>query len=249
MDAIQFNGQFDQGMNYGKLRSELKKPRKRGPTSTTDVRKTKSIDAFIGAEPIEFSEEENDGEKEQDNESNSVEKNSGLGQSSADMFQAPLSPKSSLQEIIRQEEVCRDFDYFLQANCKCYNNVQQGLGHSTIDCKKKQGGQQQWVVKNNKKPAVNEAGNSKQQVDNEGFQQVSKGPKLRSISIAEEPGRTNPYQVLADNFEAVSTAEAPNVQAMATTEEGATDFIKIGLNQVATVEKTRGGGDPPRGNE
>ncbi|KAM6566108.1 hypothetical protein CsatA_025236 [Cannabis sativa] len=96
-----------------KLKSELKKPKKRGPTSTADVRKTKMMDSVIGVEPINFLEEEGDGEPEQ-----SV-------RAYIDLFQAALSLKFSQQAIKRQEEIRKDFDYFLQANRKCSASVLQ----------------------------------------------------------------------------------------------------------------------------
>ncbi|KAM6548600.1 hypothetical protein CsatB_020276 [Cannabis sativa] len=77
----------------GKLKSELKKPSKRGPTSTADVCKTRTKDSIIGVKPIEFSNAENDGDKEQNMEQNTQD---------VDLFQAPISLRSSLQAIKRK---------------------------------------------------------------------------------------------------------------------------------------------------
>ncbi|XP_060965233.1 uncharacterized protein LOC133034207 [Cannabis sativa] len=53
----------------GKLSSAIKKPKKRGPSSSDKVRKTKTMDAIIGIEPVEFSEEEENDDSEQANRS------------------------------------------------------------------------------------------------------------------------------------------------------------------------------------
>uniref|UniRef100_A0A803QE60 Reverse transcriptase domain-containing protein n=1 Tax=Cannabis sativa TaxID=3483 RepID=A0A803QE60_CANSA len=96
----------------GKQKSEIKKPKKRGPISTADVRKTKTMDAVLGIEPIDFSDGEDGGEDER--------------MRSQDENQLVLSPKSSLQAIQRQEDVSRDFAFFLNANRQCSTNVRQG---------------------------------------------------------------------------------------------------------------------------
>uniref|UniRef100_A0A803QHI7 Uncharacterized protein n=1 Tax=Cannabis sativa TaxID=3483 RepID=A0A803QHI7_CANSA len=101
----------------GKQQMEAKKPMKRGPTSTADAQKTKSMDAVLGIEPINFSEDEGEGEKGV---------RSTQIASMADLFKPPLSPRSSLQEIQKQEEISRDFEYFLSANRDCAASIQQG---------------------------------------------------------------------------------------------------------------------------
>ncbi|KAM6551072.1 hypothetical protein CsatB_000880 [Cannabis sativa] len=100
----------------GKQQMEAKKPKKRGPTSTADARKTKSMDAVLGIEPINFSEDEGEGEKGV---------RSTQIASMADLFKPPLSPRSSLQAIQKQEEISRDFEYFLSANRDCAASIQQ----------------------------------------------------------------------------------------------------------------------------
>uniref|UniRef100_A0A803P5I8 DUF4283 domain-containing protein n=1 Tax=Cannabis sativa TaxID=3483 RepID=A0A803P5I8_CANSA len=97
----------------GKQQSVVKKTRKRGPTSTADVRKTKTMDAVLGIEPIDFSEEEGEGE--------SVNR-----AQEAEPFMEPLSPRSSLKEIQRQEDISKDFAFFLSANRECEERIQQG---------------------------------------------------------------------------------------------------------------------------
>ncbi|KAM6547170.1 hypothetical protein CsatB_018846 [Cannabis sativa] len=97
----------------GKQQSAVKKTRKRGPSSTADVRKTKTMDAVLGIEPIDFSEEEGEGEQV-------------IHGQEAESFMEPLSPRSSLKEIQRQEEISKDFAFFLSANRECEARIQQG---------------------------------------------------------------------------------------------------------------------------
>uniref|UniRef100_A0A803QNL0 Reverse transcriptase domain-containing protein n=1 Tax=Cannabis sativa TaxID=3483 RepID=A0A803QNL0_CANSA len=92
---------------------------KRGATSTTDVGKTKAMDSVIGIEPIDFSEEEGEGELEQ-------VVSSKVDTSMTNLFQSPLSPRSSQQTIKRPEEINKDFEFFLQANRQCSVGLQQG---------------------------------------------------------------------------------------------------------------------------
>uniref|UniRef100_A0A803Q7Z2 DUF4283 domain-containing protein n=1 Tax=Cannabis sativa TaxID=3483 RepID=A0A803Q7Z2_CANSA len=94
--------------NLGKKPAATKttKPvKKRGPTSSGDVKKTKSMAAVLGIEPIDFSDVEEDEEQE--------------------AFPA-LSPRSSLREIQRQEDVRLDFLHFMEANRQCNSNLGQG---------------------------------------------------------------------------------------------------------------------------
>uniref|UniRef100_A0A803PRU1 Reverse transcriptase domain-containing protein n=1 Tax=Cannabis sativa TaxID=3483 RepID=A0A803PRU1_CANSA len=79
--------------------------KKRGPTSSGDVKRTKSMEAVLGIEPIDFSDVEEDEERE--------------------AFPA-LSPRSSLSEIQRQEDVRLDFSHFMEANRQCNSNLGQG---------------------------------------------------------------------------------------------------------------------------
>uniref|UniRef100_A0A803PA02 Uncharacterized protein n=1 Tax=Cannabis sativa TaxID=3483 RepID=A0A803PA02_CANSA len=100
----------------GKLKSDTKKrkkPKKKGPTSTANVRKTKTMEEVLGIEPMEFSEKEEDEAP--------VPRSAELVQE--DLFQPPLSPRSSLQQIKLQEEIKADFKFFLTVNCRCSANV------------------------------------------------------------------------------------------------------------------------------
>uniref|UniRef100_A0A803QH17 Uncharacterized protein n=1 Tax=Cannabis sativa TaxID=3483 RepID=A0A803QH17_CANSA len=74
------------------------KKKKCGPTSTDEVKKTKSMDEILGVEPLEFTDEEEEDPKLKD------------------VFGVPLSPNSSLRFIQQQEEIKEDFAMFLEAN-------------------------------------------------------------------------------------------------------------------------------------
>uniref|UniRef100_A0A803PIJ5 Reverse transcriptase zinc-binding domain-containing protein n=1 Tax=Cannabis sativa TaxID=3483 RepID=A0A803PIJ5_CANSA len=97
--------------NVGKPKASTKKIKKKGPTSTADAKKMKSMDEVLGVKPMEFTDEE-DGEGDSD--------------PLRDLFQPPLSPKSSLQSIIQREEVATDFGHFLSANKKCQDSILKG---------------------------------------------------------------------------------------------------------------------------
>uniref|UniRef100_A0A803PSL1 DUF4283 domain-containing protein n=1 Tax=Cannabis sativa TaxID=3483 RepID=A0A803PSL1_CANSA len=90
--------------NVGKSKGSGKKVKKKGPTSTADVKKTKSLDEILGVEPLELTEEEGDDEP--------------------DVFQS-LSPKSSLKEIL-QQKIAEDFSHFLSANRACQDSLGSG---------------------------------------------------------------------------------------------------------------------------
>uniref|UniRef100_A0A803PT20 DUF4283 domain-containing protein n=1 Tax=Cannabis sativa TaxID=3483 RepID=A0A803PT20_CANSA len=97
--------------NHGKLASISKnhKPvKKRGPSSSGDVKKTKSMDAVLGIEPIDFTDEEDDAH-EPDFEQHQV-----------------LSPRSSLRELQRHDDVRKDFNHFLEVNHSCRREVMTG---------------------------------------------------------------------------------------------------------------------------
>uniref|UniRef100_A0A803PB52 Uncharacterized protein n=1 Tax=Cannabis sativa TaxID=3483 RepID=A0A803PB52_CANSA len=66
------------------------------------------MDEILGVEPIAFSESEDEG----------VTMNVP-DLASSDLFQAPLSPKSSLKAIQQQEEIRTEFAFFMQANQQC----------------------------------------------------------------------------------------------------------------------------------
>uniref|UniRef100_A0A803P118 Uncharacterized protein n=1 Tax=Cannabis sativa TaxID=3483 RepID=A0A803P118_CANSA len=71
----------------------------------------------MGIEPIDFSKDEDDEDMP-----------SGLkhGEPLQDVFQELLSPKSSLQSILRQDDIQADFTYFLKANQQCSRSISQG---------------------------------------------------------------------------------------------------------------------------
>ncbi|XP_062087226.1 uncharacterized protein LOC133794071 [Humulus lupulus] len=102
----------------GKLKSTQKKRKKRGPVSTADVHKTKSMAAVLGIEPIHFSDEETGIEE------NEVERDLDI----ADLQKegVDLSPKSTLQDLQQQQEIREVFSNFLVASKKCLREVNQG---------------------------------------------------------------------------------------------------------------------------
>ncbi|XP_062080776.1 uncharacterized protein LOC133785571 [Humulus lupulus] len=104
----------------GKSKSAAKKPKKRGPTSTSDVQKTKTMEAVLGIEPIDFSDEEDEGAEVPAAGPKLVEP------ALRDGLPEPLSPNSSLRDIQRQEEIRSDFAVFLAANRQCVTNILQG---------------------------------------------------------------------------------------------------------------------------
>uniref|UniRef100_A0A803PHP5 Reverse transcriptase domain-containing protein n=1 Tax=Cannabis sativa TaxID=3483 RepID=A0A803PHP5_CANSA len=104
----------------GKLKSIEKvtvKKKKRGPSSS-DAKKTKLMDEVLGVEPFELSDEEEDRQI------------AHQGATLNEFFPEPLTPKSSLNAILRQEEVQRDFNFFLAANHECSKDVATG-SHAT----------------------------------------------------------------------------------------------------------------------
>uniref|UniRef100_A0A803Q6V5 DUF4283 domain-containing protein n=1 Tax=Cannabis sativa TaxID=3483 RepID=A0A803Q6V5_CANSA len=106
-------------MMQGKLKTTVKK-NKRGPDSSVDAKKTKSMDEVFGVEPMEFSDEE------EDQLTNALMLNSNLH----DCFQEPLSPRFSLNVILKHEEVKRDVNFFLEVNMDCSKEVSKGI-HNT----------------------------------------------------------------------------------------------------------------------
>ncbi|KAF4354220.1 hypothetical protein G4B88_005665 [Cannabis sativa] len=94
---------------------ETKKVKKKGPSSTADVKKTKRMDEILGVEPMEFSDEEDSiGSEDLDDV--------GL----IDVLPAPMTPRSSLKSIQQQEAICSDFNFFLQANQECAESLKKG---------------------------------------------------------------------------------------------------------------------------
>ncbi|KAM6571878.1 hypothetical protein CsatA_015958 [Cannabis sativa] len=91
----------------GKSKISNRKPKKKGPNSSADVMKTKSMEEILGVEPVEFSDEEDD-------------------RTEVDLVQ-PLSLDSSLRLIKQQDEIAADFGYFLAANRECQNSISKGI--------------------------------------------------------------------------------------------------------------------------
>uniref|UniRef100_A0A803PZA6 Uncharacterized protein n=1 Tax=Cannabis sativa TaxID=3483 RepID=A0A803PZA6_CANSA len=88
------------------MAKNTRKMKKKGPTSTADVRKTKQIEEVLEVEPMVFLEDEDDIQE--------------------DLFRPPLSPRSSLHQIKLREEIQADFDYFLSTNRRCAASIAQG---------------------------------------------------------------------------------------------------------------------------
>uniref|UniRef100_A0A803QAN9 CCHC-type domain-containing protein n=1 Tax=Cannabis sativa TaxID=3483 RepID=A0A803QAN9_CANSA len=101
----------------GKAKISAKKVRKKGPDSVSDVIRTKSIDEIIGITPLELSEDEDD-----------VITGGRSCNSQEDLFQPPLSPKSSLKEIQRIDEVRNDLLQFIHANNQCNSALAREKG-------------------------------------------------------------------------------------------------------------------------
>uniref|UniRef100_A0A803QIL6 Uncharacterized protein n=1 Tax=Cannabis sativa TaxID=3483 RepID=A0A803QIL6_CANSA len=109
----------------------------------------------------------------------------------------------------------------------------KGLGHETIECRKKDGNKQQWVVKENKPaaPAMDD------KVDTDGFQVVKKGSKGKNIAETDGPKVINAFVVLSDRFSSLYMPGTSQVHSVPVAEYGDEN-----------IGKTRGGGVPPVGN-
>uniref|UniRef100_A0A803Q2H9 Uncharacterized protein n=1 Tax=Cannabis sativa TaxID=3483 RepID=A0A803Q2H9_CANSA len=104
------------GKSGKEMKMAAKKPKKRGPSSTVDIQKMKSMDEVLGLEPIAFTNDEDEMEEEMVQAANPLE----------DIFPEPLSPNASLQAIQRQEYIRADFTFFLNyANQQCSMNISQ----------------------------------------------------------------------------------------------------------------------------
>uniref|UniRef100_A0A803NIW6 DUF4283 domain-containing protein n=1 Tax=Cannabis sativa TaxID=3483 RepID=A0A803NIW6_CANSA len=95
----------------GKSKVSNKKSKKKGPNSSVDVNKTKSMEEILGVELVEFSDDEED---------------------RPDLLlryelQPPLSPDSSLRLLKEKDEIVADFGYFLAANKECQNSISKGI--------------------------------------------------------------------------------------------------------------------------
>ncbi|KAM6579885.1 hypothetical protein CsatA_003659 [Cannabis sativa] len=88
-----------------------KKSKKKGLNSSTDVRKTKSMEEILGVELVEFSDEEED--------------RAGVDVLLQD--QRPVSPDSTLRLLKRKDEIAADFGYFLAVNRECQNSISKGI--------------------------------------------------------------------------------------------------------------------------
>uniref|UniRef100_A0A803PSW3 CCHC-type domain-containing protein n=1 Tax=Cannabis sativa TaxID=3483 RepID=A0A803PSW3_CANSA len=108
----------------------------------------------------------------------------------------------------------------------CYNC--SGIGHSTSDCRKKEekkeAGKQMWVPK---KPVMN----VEKQLDDEGFQKVSKGKKVVSMKEAKGAMTKNMFESLHDDADVAVGTE-----------------MDCGLTDQEFGHKTGGEGDPSSSN-
>uniref|UniRef100_A0A803QHA8 DUF4283 domain-containing protein n=1 Tax=Cannabis sativa TaxID=3483 RepID=A0A803QHA8_CANSA len=106
--------------HQGKLKlieKVIVKKKKRGHSSS-EVKKTKSMEEVLRVEPFELTDEEGDRQI------------AHQGATLNDFFPNPLTPRSSLNAILQQEEVQRDFNFFLAANHECSKDVANG-SHAT----------------------------------------------------------------------------------------------------------------------
>uniref|UniRef100_A0A803QNG1 Uncharacterized protein n=1 Tax=Cannabis sativa TaxID=3483 RepID=A0A803QNG1_CANSA len=205
---------------------KTRKVRKKGPVSTADVKKIKLMDEVLGIEPIHFTDEE------------SVDEGDGH-EPDADLFQAPLSPKSSLPSIQRQEEIRSDFATFMEANAQCNSNISQGT--SPI-------------------PPILRSGNIQRNLDNS-FKNLEKEKvKITDEDIEEEVNfwnsaivcyvlGANPPLFVIDGFarrvwkdRIDKILEETDMEA---TNENSNEIDGSGLKKMVN---TRGGGDPPLSN-
>uniref|UniRef100_A0A803PID7 Uncharacterized protein n=1 Tax=Cannabis sativa TaxID=3483 RepID=A0A803PID7_CANSA len=91
-----------------KPKSPVMKKEKRGPDSSTDVKKTKSMDEILGIEPLIFS----DDEDELEDQSHLEEGKSA--QASVEM-EAAVSPAQDLNDSIRRDAIRLDFAHLMEA--------------------------------------------------------------------------------------------------------------------------------------
>uniref|UniRef100_A0A803QSI7 Uncharacterized protein n=1 Tax=Cannabis sativa TaxID=3483 RepID=A0A803QSI7_CANSA len=161
----------------GKLKISSRKTKKRGPCSTSDVRKTKSMEEVLGVEPLAFSEDEESLNLDVPPDSEEA--------ALCDDFPAPLTPKSSLKSIIQQEDIRADFSMFMAANKRCSEEVNR-----------------EWIVKGTKKNMEDgKAGKEKQGVmtkSHDEFQPVTNGVKVKSVDKPSSTTVNNSFQMLAE---------------------------------------------------
>uniref|UniRef100_A0A803Q727 Uncharacterized protein n=1 Tax=Cannabis sativa TaxID=3483 RepID=A0A803Q727_CANSA len=93
--------------NHGRSKSATKILKKKAGKKVADTDQFKMLEQVTEIEPLIVSEEDDLVLK--------------------DVFQSPLSPKSSLEAIQRQVDVRTDFVQFLKANDQCNSNLQQAL--------------------------------------------------------------------------------------------------------------------------
>uniref|UniRef100_A0A803Q962 CCHC-type domain-containing protein n=1 Tax=Cannabis sativa TaxID=3483 RepID=A0A803Q962_CANSA len=152
-----------------------------------------------------------------------------------DRLQYPriLIQVSLAQKIPEKNSFIDEFDHEVDLDVKyewlplvCYNC--SGIGHRTSDCRKKEEkkevGKKVWVPK---KPAMN----VEKQLDDEGFQKVSKGKKVVSMKEAEGTMIKNMFESLNDDVDVVVGTE-----------------IDGGIAEQETGHNTRGEGDPSSSN-
>ncbi|KAF4351049.1 hypothetical protein G4B88_012598 [Cannabis sativa] len=126
--------------------------KKKGPTSSDVVMKTKSMDELIGVAPINFSL----GKEDEDDETDGAN-------------QLILSPRSSLRQLQREDGIREDFSAFIEASQRCEHRA------NSEECGKKGSSKQEWVIK--KKDIEKEEMQTAPEIDPDGFQTVTKGIK------------------------------------------------------------------------
>uniref|UniRef100_A0A803QNJ9 Reverse transcriptase zinc-binding domain-containing protein n=1 Tax=Cannabis sativa TaxID=3483 RepID=A0A803QNJ9_CANSA len=102
--------------NAGKSKSATKLVRKKGSKGGWTEKQAQEMEGITGIDPLEHSKDEDD----------AIGEIQGR-RSMDDFFQPPLSPRSSLKEIQRMEDVERDFLSFVQANNKCNSAIAKGM--------------------------------------------------------------------------------------------------------------------------
>uniref|UniRef100_A0A803NGV8 Zinc knuckle CX2CX4HX4C n=1 Tax=Cannabis sativa TaxID=3483 RepID=A0A803NGV8_CANSA len=105
-----------------------------------------------------------------------------------------------------------------------------GMGHGAAECRKSSKPKQEWVVKDDKRKNVD-----KNQVDDEGFQKVTKGKSVAKLEVPSRVVTGNTFSVLTENNP--SQDELSKVQNM----EISNDAKK---NESNNKSNTREGGGP-----
>uniref|UniRef100_A0A803QQX9 CCHC-type domain-containing protein n=1 Tax=Cannabis sativa TaxID=3483 RepID=A0A803QQX9_CANSA len=152
-----------------------------------------------------------------------------------DRLQYPkiLIQASLAQDFPEKISFIDEFDHEVDLDIKyewlplvCYNC--SGIGHRTSNCRKKEekkeAGKQVWMPK---KPTIN----VEKQLDDDGFQKVSKGKKVLPRKEAEGTSTKNMFESLNDDFEIVAGIEND-----------------CGIAEQGNEQNTGGEGDPSSSN-